>query len=174
MARTTASFVVDPLGSVVTEAGSSKGLGNESDLRILKTLRQHAEVVLTSGLTARIERYRMPAAADLAIFTEAGISDLALAPKPGQHLVILSPPDIPSYESALERLLSSYSTVHVEFGPQGFREVLGRIDLVVVSGKSASGVREFVESFDLVPESMFELPELFVTLAVGRGRASKS
>ena len=173
-ARITSSFVVDSKGSVVAEGGSSKGLGNDSDLTLLLALRQHSQVVLTSGLTARIERYRMPARADLAIFTNEGVSELGLKPKPSQRLVLLTPPEISSYQAALETLLGSYSNVHVEFGPEGFRQVLERIDLVVVSGKAEQGVREFVESFDLVAESHLELPELFVTLAVGRGKASKS
>ena len=167
----TSSFVVDSAGKATNEQGNSKGLGNSSDLFLLKTLRRHAQVVLTSGLTARVENYRMPATADLAIFTQRGVGELGLEPKTNQRLLILTPPTVSSYEEALEVLLNSYSRVHVEFGPTGVREILRRLDLVAVSGKNREGVAKFVSGIGLDVLEQFELPELFVTFGVGRGKA---
>ena len=173
-ARITTSFVVDSKGSVTSAEGNSKGLGNESDLQLLLALRRHCEVVLTSGLTARIEHYKMPSSADLAIFTMQGVAALGLRPKPGQQLLILSPPETISYEGALAQLLDHYSRIHIEFGPRGFSDVLDQIDLVVVSSKSELGSAKFTASFDLLMLEEIRLPDLFVTLAVGRGKAPNS
>jgi hypothetical protein len=166
----TSSFVVGAEGSVTSPDGTSKGLGNASDLELLKTLRRNSNVVLTSGLTARLEHYKMPATADLAIFTSHGVNELSLNPKPGQGLLILSPPAVASYSAALTVLKAQYAKVHVEFGPRGFGEILGMLDLVVISSRSRIGVERFIESSDLEVESSFELPNLFVTLCVGRGK----
>ncbi len=165
---------MDAAGEVTNEQGNSKGLGNDSDLVLLKTLRRQAQVVLTSGLTARVEKYRMPGTADLAIFTKRGVKELDLEPKPEQQLLILTPPQVTSYDQALETLLGSYSRVHVEFGPTGIREILHRLDLVAVSGKDSEGVAKFVSAIDLDVVEQFELPELFVTLGVGRGKGSNT
>ena len=171
-ANLTSSFVVDAAGKVTNEQGNSKGLGNDSDLLLLKTFRQHAQVVLTSGLTARVESYRMPGTADLAIFTKRGVQELGLQPKAEQQLLILTPPQVASYDEALEALLRSYSRVHVEFGPTGIGEILNRLDLVAVSGTDSEGVAKFVAAFGLDVVEQFELPKLFVTLGVGRGKGS--
>jgi hypothetical protein len=145
-------------------------LGNASDLELLKTLRRHSDVVLTSGLTARLEGYKMPGTADLAIFTSHGVSALSLNPKPSQRLLILSPPAVASYSEALSGLKDQYPKVHVEFGPRGFGEILGMLDLVVISSRSKIGVERFIASANLEAESYFDLPNLFVTLCVGRGK----
>ena len=173
-ARITTSFVVDSKGSIASAQGNSKGLGNESDLQLLLALRSHSEVVLTSGLTARVEQYKMPSNADLAIFTMQGVEALGLRPNPGQQLLILSPPETISYKGALAQLRDRYSSVHIEFGPRGFSDVLEQIDLVVVSSKSEQGAAKFTASFDLLILDEIRLPDLFVTLAVGRGKARNS
>ena len=169
-ASITSSFVVGAEGSATSPDGTSKGLGNASDLELLKALRRNSNVVLTSGLTARLEEYRMPGTADLAIFTSHGVSELSLNPKPGQRLLILSPPAVASYSAALTVLKAQYAKVHVEFGPRGFGEILGMLDLVVISSRSKIGVERFIASANLEAESSFELTNLFVTLCVGRGK----
>lgn len=165
---------MDAAGKVTNEQGNSKGLGNDSDLALLKAFRRHAQAVLTSGLTARVEKYRMPGSADLAIFTKRGVRELDLEPKPEQQLLILTPPQVTSYDEALETLLSSYSRVHVEFGPTGIGEILNRLDLVAVSGTESEGVAKFAAALGLDVVDQFELTELFVTLGVGRGKGSNA
>ncbi|HEY7854399.1 MAG TPA: hypothetical protein VIB80_04705, partial [Aquiluna sp.] len=144
---------------------------NETDLQLLKTLRAKSEVVLTSGLTARAEGYKMPRHADLAIFTARGVSQLGLKPRAGQKLQILTPPLVTSYEAALHALKTQYQHIHVEFGLQGAMAVRNEIDLFVLSSTQQQGIDMFVEKLDLVPASTFELPDLAITLAVGRGKA---
>lgn len=167
----TSSFVVDEDGSVVNEAGNSKGIGNETDLELLKALRAKSEVVLTSGLTARAEGYKMPRHADLAIFTAKGVSQLGLKPRAGQKLQILSPPLVTSYPIALSALKTQYQKIHVEFGPVGAMAVRSEIDMFVLSSMRQRGIDIFVERLDLVPTASFELSDLSITLAVGRGKA---
>lgn len=53
-----ATYVVDKNGNFVDESGSSAGLGNKEDLSLLLSLREKADVIVTSGATARAENYR--------------------------------------------------------------------------------------------------------------------
>lgn len=167
-AAITCSFVVGPDGEIASASGNSKGLGNDTDLELLKTLRSHAEVVLTSGLTARLENYRMPKHADLAIFTHRGVAGLNLKPKAGQKLHILTPPTFQSYHAALSALTDRYQSIHIEFGPQGANELRDQIDLFVISGQSADGPKKFCEALQLSEIKQYSQPDLFITLATGR------
>ena len=168
-ASVTTSFVVDSFGSAVNEEGNSKGLGNETDLELLRTLRANSEVVLTSGLTARAENYRMPRHADLAIFTAKGVQQLDLKPRAGQQLQILSPPLVNTYQEALSAIQRRYLNVHLEFGTRGAVALRQSIDLFVISGKEQLGIELATKQLELNTAATFELPELFITLGLGRG-----
>lgn len=168
-ARITCSFVVGEAGQVVDEQGGSKGLGNQTDLELLRALRSNAEVVLTSGLTARVEEYRMPRHADLAIFTQRGVAGLNLKPKAGQKLQVLTPPLVNSYQDAINALKTRYGRIHVEFGPTGARSIKNEIELFVISSTYEVGPAKFLEELGLVETASFLAPELFITVAVGRG-----
>lgn len=67
----TASLVVSNDGQTISEMGSSKGLGNETDLQLLKWFRARSQIVLTSGKTAFAEEYRYPSSAELAILSRS-------------------------------------------------------------------------------------------------------
>jgi hypothetical protein len=168
-ATITCSFVVGDKGQVMSASGDSKGLGNPADLELLKTLRANCEIVLTSGLTARVENYRMPKHADLAIFTKHGVSNLGLKPKAGQKLQLLTPPLVKSYFEALLALKTKYEAIHVEFGPTGAMAVRNQVDLFVVSSIHEQGAAAFLEALDLSPLTSFLTEDLFITTAVGRG-----
>lgn len=170
-AEITSSFVVDEIGSFVNEAGNSKGIGNQTDLELLRALRAKSEVVLTSGLTARAEQYTMPKHADLAIFTARGVSGLGLKPRAGQKLQILTPPLVTGYQAAISAIKTQYQFIHVEFGWEGTKAIRNHIDLFILSSKQRQGIDIFVEKLDLVSTATFELPDLSITLAVGRGKA---
>ena len=167
--KITCSFVVGEDGQVVDDQGGSKGLGNQTDLELLKALRANAEVVLTSGLTARVEEYRMPRHADLAIFTRRGVAGLNLKPKAGQKLQILTPPLVNSYREAIDAVRSKYATIHVEFGPAGARAIKDQIEVFVISSVHESGLSKFLAELELTETDRFFTPDLFITLAVGRG-----
>jgi hypothetical protein len=168
-ARVTTSFVVDAAGASINSSGNSKGLGNETDLELLRALRAQAEVVLTSGLTARLENYRMPRHADLAIFTRAGVRGLDLKPRAGQKLQLLTPPVINSYQAALDTVNQKYQSVHVEFGLTGVKELAKSIDLFVISSQHPGGAALFLDELQVPGVEEFELSGLFITLALGRG-----
>lgn len=168
-AKVTCSFVVGEDGQVVDDRGGSKGLGNQTDLELLRVLRANAEVVLTSGLTARVEEYVMPRHADLAIFTKRGVAGLNLKPKAGQKLQVLTPPQVNSYREAIEAVQKKYDSVHVEFGPAGARAIKDQIELFVISSVHEYGPSKFLAELELTQMERFFAPDLFITLAVGRG-----
>lgn len=159
----TTSFVVDEFGQVVNSAGSSSGIGNQSDKLLLRALRANAQVVLTSGKTARADNYRMPRTADLAIFTNRGAGDLELIPKENQRLTIFGSDKAPGFAAAIDYLKTlGYQRIHVEFGLTGFSAIKDQLDLVVLSTVSGNGLEVFTRQQKLEPIARFELPELEV------------
>lgn len=116
-------MVVGPLGQFVDESGSSRGISNVIDRNLLIHLRTLSDVVVTGGETARLEQYRKPKNASLAIISRrpVGIVDA----------IILTPP--PTSEAAswsvieLKRL--GFARILLEVGPSLAREYLQR-DLV--------------------------------------------
>ena len=154
--------MVNDAGEVANVDGTSAGIGNSTDKDLLAALRSHSEIVLTSGKTARADRYRMPKTADLAVLTRAGVDELQLQPKPGQRLIILSDAKT-SYLSALDQLKDlGYRNVHVEYGPTGFREVRPNLDLTLISGVSEAGIAAFAKVHSLTQLGSFELDDLVV------------
>lgn len=53
-----ATYVVDSNGRHMDDNGSSAKLGNSGDLSLLMSLREKADVIVTTGATARAENYR--------------------------------------------------------------------------------------------------------------------
>lgn len=158
----TSSFVVNQRGLVVNDDGSSLGIGNDSDKTLLRALRANAEIVLTSGRTARADRYRMPKTADLAILTKHGVEELDLTPKDGQKLLVLSSA-VGGFSGAIEHLQNlGYNNIHVEYGPTGFIETRDQIQLLTLSGTSEDGIKLFAAHHNLFPRARFELTELVV------------
>lgn len=159
----TASFVVGQVGEVAGPEQNSSGLSNQTDRQLLRAIRSNAEIVLTSGKTARLEHYKMPRTADLAIFTTHGISELELVPKAGQELVVIGPDKAKNYRQAFDYLkLLGYKRIQLEFGPAGFEALRDLVDLTVVSGISVSGVSKFASDHQLTPRREFHLENLVV------------
>ena len=165
----TASLVVSSTGAAVSDLGNSAGLGNDTDLEFLKWLRSRAEVVLTSGLTAEIENYRMPTKAKLAILTNQNRN----YPRLSNNLddVIWCKAD--SYVGALDHLQKAgYKTIHTEFGPTGFVSLVdsGLVD-GFISSKSKSGIMDFASEHSLSVESLIDFGDLSIAKVLGRGKA---
>lgn len=168
----TTSFVVDANGNFVNDQGTSRGIGNKTDLALLGLLRRNSEVVLTSGLTARNDAYVMPKTADLAIFTVQGVSGLHLQEKPGQRLHLIGPSTANSYSEALDATAKlGYQKIHLEFGPKGLSALLDQIDLIVLSAVEDRGVKKFAEANHLEISKTYALPDLAIALVFGRGRS---
>lgn len=167
----TTSFVVDSQGKSVNEMGNSSGIGNQTDMLLLRTLRAHAQIVLTSGLTARADSYKMPRVADLAIFTQAGVSGLQLKPKPNQQLHLINQHMASSYLAALQHLLAiGYRRIHVEFGETGLAELLDQIELCVISSRNTQGPKRFLTAAGILEIASFSLPDLYIAVGSGRGK----
>lgn len=170
-AEVTASFVVDATGSTIGASGNSSGLGNDTDLSLLRFIRAQSEVVLTSGKTARADQISMPRSADLAVFTRTSVEFLGLSPKKDQQLILIGTEQAAGFPEALGFLKSlGYRNIQVEFGVTGFTSVLGQIDLCVISGKVAFGVEAFLKQHGIRQTAWFELDNLFVALGSGRGK----
>jgi len=164
----TASLVVDESGSPVSASGTSRGLGNETDFALLMHLRRRSEVVLTSGLTARLEEYRMPSSADLAILSRS--SGYYPAEQAERKLVQLGP-NPRGYLGAITALQElGYNRIQTEFGPTGFLSIATLSSArCLLSSKSYSGIETFVSAENLSVESSYELPELVIATVSGRG-----
>ena len=168
--RTSTSFVVDDDGGIANTSGSSSGIGNQTDKKLLSALRANAQVVLTSGKTARLDRYRMPKTADLAIFTNAGVGALELKPAAPQRLSVFGSEVATDFKGALDYTRSlGYDRVHVEFGLTGFLNILTELDLVLISCVSNSGPQAFFRRHGLTPTDRFELDDLNVWALSQRG-----
>jgi len=166
--RFTASLVVDRNGSSIGPNGNSQGLGNATDLELLKALRRNSEVVLTSGKTFRADKYRFPSSADLAVLTREGVS---IAVPEGRRLILLSG----GYQRSFEELRDAYGAVHVEFGEAGIRELSsnGHLDALFVSSTSASGVEAYL-SREGLEGARFDLADLFLAVVAWHPKVSST
>jgi riboflavin biosynthesis pyrimidine reductase len=69
------NFAIDSSGRSYGETGVSADVSTELDRLLLGKLRSLSDVIVTSGLTARTERYRSSKHAPIAIFTASGDLD---------------------------------------------------------------------------------------------------
>jgi riboflavin biosynthesis pyrimidine reductase len=150
--KVTASMVVGNNGETVTQAGNSKGLGNGTDLELLKALRRQCEVVLTTGLTYRLEEYKFPGKADLAVLSR---SKMIKNPPNGQRFLVLNS----GYCEALDDLAAEgYQRIQVEYGLTGIKTLIetGRLDALAVSGLEKDPVAAFCADLGLRPKYFAE------------------
>jgi riboflavin biosynthesis pyrimidine reductase len=105
-------------GSFVDTKGSSRGISNNLDRDLLIHLRTLSDIVVTGGATARLEQYRKPKTASLAIISRrhVEISDaIALTPPESSQVAVWSLQE-------LRRL--GFNRVLLEVGPSLAREFL--------------------------------------------------
>jgi hypothetical protein len=65
-----ASLVVDPRGNTFGSDGTSKTIGNQTDLQLLIALRSKSALIVTTGKTARNEQYKASRFAPIAFITK--------------------------------------------------------------------------------------------------------
>lgn len=70
--RVRVNLVQSSTGLFADASGSSRGISTQADRKLLLELREQADVVVTDGETARLEKYRVPLACDLAVITRNG------------------------------------------------------------------------------------------------------
>lgn len=87
------NFAIDASGKSFGENGSSIDVSTELDRLLLGKLRSLADVIVTSGRTARVEKYRSSKHAPIAIFTNAGDLDAVPAIQGTQYFtpLVLTP-----------------------------------------------------------------------------------
>jgi riboflavin biosynthesis pyrimidine reductase len=165
----TASLVVSATGSAVSEQGTSKGLGNSTDLSLLKWFRNRSEIVLTSGKTAELENYRLPSTAQLAILSRADRTYQSLG-QDKTKVIFLD--KLASFGSAIEELRKrGYERIHCEFGPTGFVELLNQnLAAGFVSSVNVTGIELFAMQHELLVGTLEEFGgDLLVARLLGRG-----
>jgi hypothetical protein len=144
--RISASLVVSEAGEFSGEEGSSKTLSINADKLWLSALRRNSQIVLTSGKTFRIEQYRMPRTANLAVLTRSELDLSGLTPGPEQRIHLLQSSN--SFESSVADVQGlGYERVHIEFGPTGIAALL-RSELaftLFLSGPSTQSVERAAE-----------------------------
>ena len=142
----TASLVVSPGGDHVGSDGTSKSLGGQADFEWFIWLRNRAEVILTSGKTFRDEGYKTPKNSRLAVFSR-GREELDLF----ADAIFIDSGQASSFQGAVNHLLSSgYNSIHCEFGPTGFVELIrgGEVECFL-SCEALAGIRAFTDRHGL-------------------------
>lgn len=64
------NMIVGASGEFVDDNGSSRGLSNDLDRKLIGHLRRQSDVIVTGGNTARKEQYRVPSHCSLAVISE--------------------------------------------------------------------------------------------------------
>jgi hypothetical protein len=123
-----ATLVASEDGLLVGPDGNSKGIGNDLDLQLLLALRSKADVIFTTGKTARAERYRSSRFAPIAFMTKskASLKDVPAVDKTAHHEnIYLTPPTHSSpFEWASSELLQrEHHAVLFEGGPSSLKDL---------------------------------------------------
>jgi len=169
-AAITASLVVDAEGSHIGSDGTSKSLGGEADFRFLMEFRKRSSTVLTTGKTARLENYRVPASASLVVLTRSGIDSLPRALRVEAVRLIGDKRAISATEAVEELLTAGNLPIHLEFGPKTLTETLRtRTDVrAFISSEFESGAANFIAMNELRKVNDFRFQNLYVTEVSGR------
>jgi len=166
----TASLVLGQDGNHVDVNGTSKLLGGPADLELLKYFRSRSSWVLTTGATARAERYRIPSKAKLAVLSRQG--ELALPETLDASEVTVLGSDFPmSIASAILHLENlDPGGIHLEFGPQTLLTAHAEIDRlqIILSSEHETGASNFAEANNLVLGKSQVVDQLFISQVTGR------
>lgn len=108
------NFAVDAAGRSFGETGRSEDVSTDLDRLLLGKLRSLSDVIVTSGLTARVEKYRSSKHAPIAIFTISGVLDDVPAIQGTQYFtpLVLTPP---SKATDVERRLADVDVLVIPF-----------------------------------------------------------
>ena len=108
------NFAVDAAGRSFGDTGKSEDIATDLDRILLGKLRSLSDVIVTSGLTARVEKYRSSKHAPIAIFTATGELDNVPAIQGTQYFtpLVLTPQ---SRADEVEKLLSDVDVRVIPF-----------------------------------------------------------
>ena len=151
------NMVVNSSGNFVDSEGSSRGISNELDRKLIVHLRQISDIYVTGGNTYRNEGYRVPKSGALAVITRNETEP---------NIIGLTPPNAePTALWSLDKLKSlGFRRVLLEVGPSLAKEFLtaNLVDeycLTITGGNSLQGekvVRDLGSSLNLASEITIE------------------
>jgi riboflavin biosynthesis pyrimidine reductase len=107
------NFAIDSRGNSFGETGSSSDVSTDLDRQLLGKLRSLSDVIVTSGKTARVEKYRSSKHAPIAIFTISGELDSVPAIQGTQYFT----PLVFTPQLRLAEVEASLSDVDVQILP---------------------------------------------------------
>ncbi|MFM2030924.1 MAG: hypothetical protein RI927_544 [Actinomycetota bacterium] len=112
-----ASLVLDKSGNHKGADRTSKSIGNETDLKLLLTLRSHADVIVTTGKTARSENYAASRFAPITFLTKDpnSLKEIRAFREPGKF---------PNRVFGKENQQTLFRTLYDEFEAEGIDAVL--------------------------------------------------
>jgi riboflavin biosynthesis pyrimidine reductase len=115
------NFAIDTSGNSFGASGSSFDVSTDLDRQLLGKLRALSDVIVTSGKTARAEKYRSSKHAPIAIFTSSGDLDAVPAIQGTQYFtpIVLTPR---SRKEFVEEALSDVDVRVLAFEDQGKAE----------------------------------------------------
>lgn len=134
------NMIVGANGEFVDVNGSSRGLSNELDRKLIGHLRRRSDVVVTGGNTARTEQYRVPSHCSLAVISNSFTLD-------EERFIRLTDP-----ETAIETLRADgFRRILLETGPALSKYFLesNQVDefCLTVAGGETSVAAQTVASF---------------------------
>lgn len=133
-------MIVNSLGEFVDSKGSSRGISNELDRKLIGYLRKQSDVVVTGGNTARSENYRVPSHCALAVISRTFNLD-------DERFFHLGNP-----ETALQELRNlGFKRILLETGPTLSKYFLARDQVdefcLTVAGASQPVANKVLKSF---------------------------
>lgn len=134
-----ATFVINEEGQSVGTDGTSASLSNPTDLAFLISLRTKADVIVTTGATARAEKYKASRLAPIAFLTRNPDSLLALPaftqPGPNKNILLTPKSETSAFLDSQSKLRDlGFKSFLFEGGRNSLNDLLeqtGEIELVL-------------------------------------------
>lgn len=130
-----ASLVVDSNGNTVGSDGTSKTVGNQTDLQLLIALRSKTSLIVTTGKTARSEQYKASRFAPIAFITrdQGSLASIPAVDSPGnfENIFLTSSKPLPD----------AFSDFDSEVSKAGFSSILFEGGLETVAALLKSPLR---------------------------------
>ena len=176
-----ATLVSNEDGLIVGQDGSSKGIGNQVDLQLLMALRSKADVICTTGRTARVESYKASRFAPLAFLTKSreSLSEIPAVIEPGSHANIFIEPrsGIDPFNWANKELNNmGFTSILFEGGPSSLEDLwLVNLPIQLVFSIADCKDSENVDVLEILELALpwLKSPELVDDLVIGPNRVTR-
>ena len=176
-----ATLVSNEDGLIVGQDGSSKGIGNQVDLQLLMALRSKADVICTTGRTARAESYKASRFAPLAFLTKSreSLSEIPAVVEPGSHENIFIEPQVgvdPFNWANTELNNMGLASILFEGGPSSLEHLwLADLPIQLVFSIAECQEAEDVDVLEILGIALpwLKSPELVDDLVIGPNRVTR-